>query len=235
MGFEAIHIGVDPGKIHDPAAIAVMHVTERPSPYGAETVYQAQLAERVPLGTSYPDLAQILVKLLVSIYEREARLRLNRVHVPSDLASPDIPQRYLYVDATGVGEAFCDILRPMLSVDNRTNRIWLQPVKFRAGQKYDPSTGMMGKAAMVNRLQVLMQRRPPCLGIDRKVCPEADDVKAEILNFDADTNQDGHTSFGAKPGKHDDMVCAVGLACLEDPADYAVRTIHKSEWGGMPW
>lgn len=49
--------------------------------------------------------------------------------------------------------------------------------------------------------------------------PEAEAVATELMDFDIDVDEtSGKATYGAmRPGTHDDMVCALGLACLLDP------------------
>jgi hypothetical protein len=74
----------------------------------------------------------------------------------------------------------------------------------------------IGKAHFVSRLQVLSESKVVHLPNDY---PEAQQLVQEMLDFDIDVDEtSGKATFGAmRPGTHDDLVCALGLACLVDP------------------
>src|ERR1019366_929588 len=87
------YLGLDLGQRQDHSAIAVVEKLEQGRPYG-EPVFEALLvrhAERVPLGTTYPEVVE---------------------RVRTLLETPEIEgQCELVVDATGVGAPVVDLLR----------------------------------------------------------------------------------------------------------------------------
>lgn len=228
----AIHIGVDIGQKVDPTAIVVVEVSERQTDrlqdgwahYGGqtvparvpvwETVYTARLMERVPLNTAYPEVAARLVELLTNLDEREMRRRLH------GFGEPDQPRR-MYVDATGVGGPVIDILKGALRTAERPLQCSIYPLTFTHGDKYDRGAGRLGKAFLVSRLQALMQTG--CIRLPANH-PEAEAMARELKDYEirieSATANDTYGAF--KVGSHDDLVTALGLCCLEDPASRRV-------------
>jgi hypothetical protein len=48
-------------------------------------------------------------------------------------------------------------------------------------------------------------------------------MQRELQDYEIRVDQDANEKYGAfKVGTHDDLVTALGLACLEDPAAYRV-------------
>ena len=109
----------------------------------------------------------------------------------------------LILDATGVGLAIGDMLRERA----------LEPklVLFTGSDKLNPQRGvtMVGKGWMVSRMQVLLQSQR--LHLPRSV--EAGVLTRELMDYRIDVSDDGHASFNAKSGTHDDLVIALGLSC----------------------
>ena len=89
-----VTVGVDVGKQRDPATIAVTTAERHATPTGRSTVlWVVRSLERLPLGTDYPKVAERIREDLHSLLrERHAK------------------PRFVYIDATGVGAAICDML-----------------------------------------------------------------------------------------------------------------------------
>lgn len=229
LNLPPLQIGVDIGQKHDPTAIAVVEVSERASrrmrhvdayrdragshaAYDTpiiETVYTAHMLERLPLGTRYPEVA---------------------TRVASVVCNPRIAgrARRVLIDETGVGRPVYEMVAE--AVYERPNNggrgmVTLKPIIFTHGDIYEPyrhgdsgGGGRLGKARLVSRLQALIQ-------MDRlnvpEEHPEAAALFAEIMNYEIHVDQNANDTYGAfKVGTHDDLVTALGLAVLEDPADY---------------
>jgi Terminase RNaseH-like domain len=217
-----IHIGVDIGQKHDPTAIVVaeLHIraSERMRHVEAthdstgyhpaydtpieETVYHVHHMERLALGTSYPEVAQ-RVAAIVCAY----RLRDRKRHV--------------LMDATGVGQPVYELVREAIMASPNHRGVWVRPITFAYGATYDQKSGRLGKAYLVSRLQRLIQTQ--CIKLPKEH-PEALVMVEEVRNYEIHVDQDGHDTYGAfKVGTHDDLATALGLAVLEDPADYAIK------------
>lgn len=214
-----ITVGADIGKRRDPTAIAVSETGERPTGRDEiitddgltrttraelETIWTVHRFERLPLGTSYPLVAQRLRDILTGIQARladEKRLRRTEVR--------------LVVDATGVGQPVVDLLADDL---DDVEHVTLTPVWFTSA---DSITGRvsggevkLGKPWFVSYLQALLQTGRIRLP-DR---PETADLAQELLDYEVRVTESANLVAGAfKTGSHDDLVTAVGLACLDDP------------------
>jgi hypothetical protein len=224
MGFEAVHVGIDIGKMQDPtASVAVQVITDDLLP----TRYVTQHLERLPLGMGYPDIADHIIGVLAAIAgmlaaQRAERLQVLRERVRqtgeqirADGGIPAIDLR-TFIDVTGVGRPVYDMVAGAIERDARTRHIDVRPITFVHGETYDRHTGRMGKAFLVSRLQVLLQERR--LQLPPKH-PEAQTIARELKDYEIHVDQNATDTYGAfKVGAHDDLVTGLGLAVLEDPA-----------------
>ena len=224
-----VTVGVDVGQIHDPSAIAVAEVTQvhtgkfrldkrfhvpahvdehlifhpaKDADPVLRSEYTIRYIQRLPLGTSYPDVAVFLADLLCNtrFAHRDVRCLL---------------------DVTGVGRGVYDLLREEIARRTETQHIQLKPITFSHGEKYNRSTGVLAKAFLVSRLQSLLQG-------ERVHGPDTAEMKAtveELRVYEIKLDTDGKDTYGAVVGKHDDLATALGLACLEDP--YSERVSYS--------
>lgn len=211
----SLTIGVDLGQRADYTAIAVAEGWRQPRPLQegaqqlrAESHFVVRSLERLDLGTNYLAVAQRLRQVV-------AQVRLRSGH--DALA--------VYVDATGVGVPVLDVLRQVQL------RAALMPVWFTSTDRLvevrEQPKGLgapkgrvielrCGKAHLVSRLQALLQGRQ--LHLPRAL-PSAAAVREEMLAYEIRASQDGGDTFGAfNAGSHDDLVTAIGLAVLREPA-----------------
>jgi hypothetical protein len=238
-----IQIGVDIGQLQDNTALSVAEVTQHDTGrvrYGREVtlghpnprdgtwipptgIYPVMVTEytirhigRLPLGTSYPDVA---------------------LHLADMLCSPLFVGRLVTVlmDVTGVGRpVFEDVKREF---DMRKYGHWkrdgtevpgkgdaicnaqFKPISFVHGEAYNQSSGSLGKAYLVSRLQSLLQG-------GRVHGPDTSEMNvtlAELRVYQIKVSQEGKETFGAmRTGTHDDLATALGLSVLEDPHAHAV-------------
>jgi hypothetical protein len=230
-----IHIGIDVGQVHDPTAIVVVEVMQRPTgrtravtrhsdprrvqlihgqtyvEHITETVYLARHIERVQLQTRYPEVAKRVAEIVC------APLLAGR-------------ERRVFIDQTGVGRPIVELVTDAIfahpDADARNGgSITMRPITFTSGMDYDAATGKMGKAYLVSRLQALSQADPV-----RVIVPEGHREAAamlrELKDYSLKVSQDGADTYGAlKIGQYDDLATALGLAVLEDPNDYEVGWI----------
>jgi len=239
-----INIGVDVGQIRDNTAICVTEVSQVDTgrvrytgpqtigyvdeygawhpPTGQEPVmrseYTVRQIRRLPLNTSYPDVAEHLADMLGKDVFKNRKVRL-------------------FIDVTGVGRPVYDALKleMLLRLNNAEIKyqlnggiefkiserhvLQLKPISFVHGEIYNRSKGTLGKAFLVSRLQTLFQWR-------RFHAPDTKEVKAmieELLVYEIKVDDKGKDTYGAKIGKHDDLATAAGLSCLEDPYNEKVR------------
>lgn len=215
----SVQIGMDIGQKHDPTAIVVAEVRERPVPLpiARETHYRIQRLERLDLGTAYPLVVAHLVKLLRALHDREVALRAkeyaartNRLDIRATRLPVDI-----FIDATGVGTPVVDMVAEALRAQPASERASVHALWFNHGDRYDTSTGMLGKGYLVSRLQVLLQQRLMELP---NASPDAEQMLRELQDYEIRVNEHANELYGAfAVGTHDDLVTALGLACLEDP------------------
>ena len=216
-----VTIGCDVGQIRDSTAICVCEVMQVNTgkvryaskqeagrwdhrghwipPKGIDPVFRSEYTvrdiKRLPLGTSYPDVADHLAHLLCA--ERLARRDVR-----------------LLLDVTGVGRGVWDMLRQEIALRKEARHVQLRPVSFTHGETYNKRTGSLGKAYLVSRGQSLLQS-------GRVHAPDTPEVRAtleELKTYEIKIDTDGKDTYGAfAVGKHDDLATALLLATLEDP------------------
>ncbi len=214
-------VGIDVGQIRDNTAIAVAEVSQLPTgkfrhgpqyrkpayvdaqmqfhkAVDAEEVlvseYTVRHIRRLPLGTSYPDMALYIADMLCNTLFAHRHVRV-------------------LIDVTGVGRPVYDDLKREIKLREAASGVRLQPITFSWGEKYNKSTGVLAKAFLVSRLQSLLQG-------GRVHAPQTAEVKVmleELRVYEIKVDQDGKDTYGATIGKHDDLATCLGLACLEDP------------------
>ena len=192
-------VGVDIGQKRDPTAIAVVEIEYRevrePSVGGREeeSHYLVRFLERLPLGTSYPEV----VRRIAEIHER----------VVARTRRPEV-----LIDATGVGTPIVDLVKQRIV----EGRIWA--VYFTHGDRRTEDRGerriTLGKAFLVSRLQALLQSR-------RLHLPDTQEARVlaqELLDYEIRVDENANDRYGAfRVGTHDDLVTAVGLAVQKEP------------------
>jgi hypothetical protein len=190
-------LGCDLGQAIDPTAICVVEKIiegKIPLEVGADLRqvtapprFEARYLERLPLQTSYP-----------SVISHAARL----------LARPPLANNCeLVIDMTGVGRAVCDMFT--------TAGLHFTGVTITggAGERPDSDDGNnfhVAKLQLVSRLQALFHAGDLRIA---KSLPEAQVLVTELQDFRASISEAGYASFGARVGKHDDLVLALALAC----------------------
>lgn len=157
-------------------------------PASLEPVYEVRHLERMPLGTSYVEVAR-RVKALLD-------------------APPLHTNAILAVDSTGVGRAVVDQLRAA--------GLSFEAVTITGGDKETeeaPGNWRVPKRDLIARPQVLLQRGIRRLKI-APTLPEAQTLVDELLNFrvkiDPATAHDSYSHW--REGEHDDLVLALCLS-----------------------
>lgn len=214
-----IQIGVDIGKLTDYTAIAVAESREVErgqkwkkwdrkryrDVYEAieETEYTLRHIERLPLGTSYPKVATRIADIL----EAETIAHFHRE---------------CWIDVTGVGRPVFDMVESIVQTRQKTRRVHLHPITFTQGEEYNRKEGNLGKGFFVSRILALLQN-------EQIHAPDTEEVRAlieEMKIYERRISQEGHATYGAmQSGMHDDMVTALGLACLEDSFAQMIRPL----------
>jgi len=175
-------IGLDLGQAQDYTALCVAEMFGGDK---SDRYYHIRHLQRFKLGTSYPEIVEIV----------------------SDLVSqkPLKEKSKLVVDSTGVGAPVVDMLKqaqlhPIAVTITGGNEV------NRNGSAYK-----VPKRDMVSNLQVLFQGGR--LKIAEELS-EARTLVNELLNFKVKISAKAHDTYEAwREGIHDDLVLAVALAC----------------------
>ena len=193
---EAYICGVDLGQSMDPTAIIVLHATRTPLEtwttnevahtirQDIEELFDVVHAERLKLGTSYPDIV---------------------AHVREVLARPPLRDGCdLVIDESGVGRAVGDMF----------DAAGLRPVRvtITAGTDATPQDGRrwsVSKALLISGVDARLHsgelRFAAALG-------EAHALADELKDFRRHLTSAGRATYQARVGKHDDLVLAVAIA-----------------------
>ena len=186
-------VGVDLGQKQDYSAIAVVDreliVGTRRDPATWEldkkTVYTVRYLERLPLGTSYLDVAARVAGL-----SRDIRMT-NKCE--------------LVVDATGVGAPVVDVLRRARTGCN------LYPVTITAGDHEQCTTHgyQVPKRDLVVGLDLMLEARTLKISSGLEL---GEELLTEMRAMEVSVSGEGHERFEATR-THDDLVLATALAC----------------------
>lgn len=194
-------IGVDIGQKRDPSAICVVETEERHTKDRTEIHFAVRHLQRLPLGTSYPELAKRLAEAVA----------VTRRNTPNSSLE-------MFVDATGIGQPVIDILSAEVP------SVWVTAVYFTHSDRrsQEPGVGVtLGKAWLVSRLQALLQTGR--LHLPRTA--EAWVLAQELSDFEIHVSEDTNERYGAFPvGTQDELVTALGLAVQVDPPQWRVVT-----------
>ncbi len=199
-----VTIGVDIGQRVDPTAIAVAEL-ER---HGDDAHHVIRRMERLPSGTSYPDVARRLAEVVAGVQD-EAEQQI----LPRWQRAPSVDlELTIYVDATGVGQPVVDILA--------VAGVPLHAVYFTHGDRrtVDGLQVTLGKAWLVSQLQALLQT-------GRILLPkmaEAEVLAKELMDYEIRVTEQANETYGAfKVGTHDDLGTALGLAVQPAPGRWS--------------
>lgn len=227
---KGIYLGVDIGGKSDFTALVMMECGERPSKEAyfdartrimrtvPESTYRVQELRRLPLGLSFAAMADAVVELVAAVHDFERDLRSQG----APLRSFDLPLSVdIFLDATGVGAPVVELVENALRISSRTDNAVLHAITFTYGDRYDRERGSLGKAYLVSRLQVLLEHGRLLLPADD---PTTTQLAEELMDYEVHIEPDANEKYGAfKVGSHDDLVTALGLACVEDPGYYGVE------------
>jgi hypothetical protein len=209
-----VAIGVDIGERHDPTAVVVVEYERLALPVEElprglfdpapdvepepeyETQYLVRALGRLPLGTSYPDVARHVNRVCMNIRKKQPN-----------------GSQHLLIDQTGVGRPVMQMIARLLDP-----AIHLTAVTFTGTDKCDSAPLhrpeiSMGKAFMVSRLQAALQDQR--LKMPRSRLSE--DLVTELKTYEVKVMESGREKYGAfAEGALDDLVSALGMACLGD-------------------
>ena len=192
-------LGLDLGQTIDPTAIAIVERYLPPpttfffddegkeieAPPTVRPIYHNLWLERLPLGTSY-------VAIVAAVRAMLAR-------------PPLLGCTELVIDRTGVGRAVYDLF-----VEAGLNPIGITITSGDSEHRENDRSGWrVSKLALVSRLQALLHSGELKIA---KSLPEAPALAAELQDFRATISESGNASFGARSGRHDDLVLALAVA-----------------------
>jgi hypothetical protein len=192
-------VGVDLGQAQDPTAIAVVRhrvvplstwTPDRTTDRNARSIltqdvnetFECPHLERVPLGTSYPQIVQQVAEMLTR---------------------PPLRGAELVVDETGVG-------RPVSELFERA-AIEPIRVCITAGfepQKHGRRRWSVPKTELISNLDALMHTGALKIA---SALREAPALAEELKEFRRHLTDAGRSTYSARSGKHDDLVLAVAL------------------------
>jgi Terminase RNaseH-like domain len=206
------YCGVDLGQSHGHTAIAILRRVQflKTSEAGQRnahwkehkpSIFQLGYLERVPLGTTYPGIV---------------------AHVQRLLAKPAFAgQIDLAIDQTGVGAPVADLFK--------SAGVTFAGVMITNGadESSEGTTYRVPKMTLVSRLQALLHEGR--LQIQKEL-PEAAELVRELQDFRVRFTEAGHMTFGAREGKHDDLVLALSIAAWR-----STKNITKTKWTNVDW
>jgi hypothetical protein len=182
-------VGLDPGQRRDPSALAVV---EREEPRlawmpGMRARLIVRYLERIPLGTSYPDVVARVCDVMLDP-------RMDG-------------QSHLVVDATGVGVAVMDLLR----LAGMRGRMTAVTITGGDGAHGNGDQWCVPKRELLTGLESSMECGE--LRIARRLA-EAERLVREFESMTMAPRVNGRWKMGAAgEGEHDDLVLALSLAC----------------------
>jgi hypothetical protein len=197
-------LGLDLGQAQDPTALAIIQCTKEPDarpqqrfPSADEVPWRQRLSlrhlERMPLNMGYVDQAKSVVRTMFT--------------------APLTQAGTLVVDATGVGRPVVDLFRKQglrpIAVSITAGEGW-------SGAGYDYR---VSKLLLVSRLQALLHAGELKIAADM---PETPALISELQDFRATYTEAGNATFGARVGRHDDLVLATAIASW-----YAIHRLSR--------
>lgn len=239
-GGYTVIIGIDIGQTNDPTAIVIADPEFREEEIRGEVKqvqhYNIRYLKRLPLGMSYPDIVNEIVRIVNGIPDPEEKT-IKVMDFKYGREIEEIKNTYLniqlYVDATGVGKPVVDLFREALEETSRVRitvlnggevekpkqqerYINIHAVTLTGGEateepKYRDREFKLPKSYLVSQLKVLFSYNR----IHLPDIPEARALKDELMNYQLKVNEYANLEFGAfKIGTHDDLITALGLACI---------------------
>jgi hypothetical protein len=189
-------VGVDLGQSADPTAIAVLQHSKAYQQPSVERIDCKHL-ERLPLGTSYPNVVRHVRDLL-------ARPPLCSDQNLRGKWRPGCRPAELVIDETGVGRAVGDIFdgdpAPIrVTITSGSETTW------QGGTRWH-----VAKTALISKVDALLHT-----GVLRFAAglTDAQAMKDELLDFRRKLSDAGRATYGARVGRHDDLVLAVAVGC----------------------
>ena len=196
-------LGLDLGKVSDYAALAALEQEARAKP----SAYTGTYLHRWPLGTSYPEIVEGMVRVL-----RGDSLEGRKVT--------------LAVDATGAG---LPVVEMFIQAKRRARLgVIIKPVVITGGHKVNHEGGAryVPKRVLVSTAQAVLQSgRFKFAG----QLPEAATLIRELRDFQLRVTEAINDVYEGRKGSHDDLLLAVLLAL------WAGENKPQEEEEGVSW
>jgi hypothetical protein len=195
---EAYVMGVDLGQSQDPTAIIVMRHSRTPlttwtkndkarsTKQDIEERFDVLHAERMRLGSSYPEVVDHVIEVL-------ARPPLRDVC-------------HLVIDESGVGRAVGDMFD---AAGLRAARISITAGTDSAKQDGHPRRWNVAKSLLISGVDARLHSGELRFAAELS---EASALADELKDFRRHLTAAGRATFQARTGKHDDLVLAVAIA-----------------------
>jgi len=187
------YVGLDLGQRRDHSAVAVVEKLERPRPYGPAEfeAFVVRYLERMPLGTTYP---QVVARVCWMLGGRELYRRCE-----------------LVVDATGVGAPVVEMLRAEGPGCDISSVTITGGEKESGGPAYGGGHYNVPKRDLIASVQLALEKGELRIsGLLR----EASALVEELVDVRKTARESGRDRVGAeRAGEHDDLVIALALAC----------------------
>lgn len=190
----AYFAGLDLGQSNDATAITVLRrtrflisdaVIRGKADWRDEkpSTYQCGYLERIPLGTTYPAIVAHVARLMTRpTWAGNITLALDKTGVGAPIAD-------LFKSA---GIAFAAVTITGGDTENNDGNEWRVP-----------------KLVLISRLQALLHEGRLHI---HDALPDAPELVKELQDFRVNFTAAGHMTFGAREGRHDDLVLALAIA-----------------------
>lgn len=204
-------LGCDLAKAMDYTSFAVIKMEF--SPEIKDYKYKLVALDRIK-GVEYPKITELVVSTVKMLIEKGKGNTTDGPH--------------LCMDASGLGAPIRDYLKQYIIFGGGTRGRKIFPVVFTGGQaaRRDPVTQNynVSKSLLVGNFRGLMQARRIEYAKNLAVLPQ---LEKEIDSFKYHISTSGHTSFGAEPGAHDDLICAICIPLIIGEWQYRRRAPPK--------
>jgi len=127
----------------------------------------------------------------------------------------------LAIDQTGVGAPVADLFK--------SAGVSFAGVMITGGdtENSEGNVYKVPKMTLVSRLQALLHEGR--LQIQKEL-PEATELVKELQDFRVRFTESGHMTFGAREGRHDDLVLALAMAAWRSTKRITKPTMARIDW-----
>lgn len=195
-------VGLDLGQSQDYTALTTVRRTDL---YRGEIkLYLCNHIVRYPLGTSYMDIVDDVVRLV-----QRPELQLERANWRGRIRTVGPT---LVIDQTGVGRAVVNMferaLKPIREICPPLEGIIIHGGR-NSGRSEDGITWSVSKLDIISAVQAALGEGR--LRIVRSL-KYADILKKELQDYRVRVSPTGHESFDARSGQHDDILLSLAIA-----------------------